>query len=46
MRYNDREQKRLKQQKIDELRHQLRYANDYRERDYIAMQIAAMRRHG
>jgi hypothetical protein len=45
MRYSDREQKRQKQQKINELRHQLRYANDYRERDYIAMQIDAIRRH-
>ena len=46
MKYSDREQKRQKQQKINELRHQLRYANDYRERDYLAMQIDAMRRHG
>ncbi len=46
MKYNGREQKRQKQQKISELRHQLRYTNDYRERDYIAMQIDAIRRHG
>lgn len=46
MKFNAQEQKRQKQQKINELRHQMRYANDYRERDYIAMQIDAIRRHG
>lgn len=46
MKHNAQERRRLQQQKISELRHQLRYANDYRERDYIAMQIDAVRRHG
>lgn len=46
MKYNTRERKRIQQQKIAELRHQLRYAIDSRERDYIAMQIDAVRRHG
>ncbi|MEM1290162.1 MAG: hypothetical protein AAF283_08285 [Cyanobacteria bacterium P01_A01_bin.70] len=46
MKNNARERQRLQQQKISELRHQLRYTNDYRERDYIAMQIDAIRRHG
>ncbi|MEM6435385.1 MAG: hypothetical protein AAF773_16260 [Cyanobacteria bacterium P01_D01_bin.115] len=46
MKNNARERQRLQQQKISELRHQLRYANDYRARDYIAMQIDAIRRHG
>lgn len=45
MKYNTQEQKRLKQQKIDELRHQMRYTNNAQEREYIAMQIDAVRRH-
>ncbi|MGF1461123.1 MAG: hypothetical protein ACFBSG_19105 [Leptolyngbyaceae cyanobacterium] len=45
MKYNNHEQKRLQQQKIAELRHQLRYTNDYRERDYIITQIDAVRRY-
>lgn len=46
MRYNTNERQRIQQQKIAELRHQLRYATDARERDYLAMQIDAVRRHG
>jgi len=46
MRYDTREQKRLQKQKIDELRHQLRFVNTPQERDYISMQIDAIRRHG
>ena len=46
MKHTAPERKRRQQQKIRELRHQMRYANDYRERDYIAMQIDAVRRYG
>jgi len=46
MKHHTRESKRIQQQKIAELRHQLRYASDARERDYLAMQIDAVRRHG
>ncbi|MEM1281233.1 MAG: hypothetical protein AAF827_05350 [Cyanobacteria bacterium P01_D01_bin.6] len=46
MKYNAQERQRMQQQKIDELRHRLRYTNDYRERNYIAMQIDAIRRYG
>ena len=46
MKYDTRERKRIQQQKIHELRHQLRYANNSQEREYITMQIDAVRRHG
>ncbi|MEM9768081.1 MAG: hypothetical protein AAF892_09405 [Cyanobacteria bacterium P01_D01_bin.71] len=45
MRYNRQEQKRLQQQKIAELRHQLRYTNSATEREHIVRQIDACRRH-
>jgi len=46
MQYTSSARQRLRQQKINELRHQLRYTNTAQERDYIAMQIDAIRRHG
>ncbi|MGD1930250.1 MAG: hypothetical protein ACFB12_15215 [Leptolyngbyaceae cyanobacterium] len=46
MKNNAQERQRLQQQKISELRHQLRYIKDYRAHDYIARQIDAIRRQG
>jgi len=45
MKHTTQEHHRLRRQKIEELRHQLRYVSDSREREYIAMQIDAIRRH-
>jgi hypothetical protein len=45
MKYTTQESKRLRQQKIAELRHQLRYTNSPQEREYITMQIDAVRRY-
>lgn len=46
MKYTPQERQRLQQQKINELRHQMRYANNAQEREYLAMHIDAIRRHG
>ncbi|MGD1862876.1 MAG: hypothetical protein ACFB0E_23255 [Leptolyngbyaceae cyanobacterium] len=45
MRYDRQEQKRQQQQKITELRHQLRYTNSAAERERIVKQIDACRRY-
>ena len=46
MKHRRQDHKRLQQQKLAELRHQLRYANTAQERDRLAMQIDAVRRYG
>jgi|GEM_PF-2157505 len=45
MKHTPQEHQRLRRQKLAELRHQLRYTSDSREREYLAMQIDAVRRH-
>jgi hypothetical protein len=46
MKHRGQDYQRLQQQKIAELRHQLRYVNTSQERDLLTMQIDAIRRHG